>query len=64
MLVSFVVAANILFFLIASGDIISVLRPWTSFVDCCECELMGALNGELSCVSLLTSLFELAGELT
>ena len=61
-------AANILFFLIASGGIISLLRPWTSFVDClwdcCECGLIGALNGEFSCVSLLTSESELVGELT
>ena len=52
-------AVDISFFLIASGGIISLLRPWTSFVDCrwdfYECELIGALNGELSCVSLLTS---------
>ena len=61
-------AADISFFLIASGGIISLLRPWTSFVDChwdcCECRLIGALNGELSCVSLLTFESELAGELT
>ena len=59
-------AVDISFFLIASGGIISLLRPWTSFVDCrwdfYECELIGALNGELSCVSLLTSESELAGE--
>ena len=61
-------AANILFFLIASGGIISLLRPWTSFVDClwdcCERGLIEALNGEFSCVSLLTSESELVGELT